>query len=264
MADDRSRTGGRYYGGGYGREQERNQGHYGSYERDYGNDDRRYGQDYGSEGNRGNRDYGQETYGEERYGGRHDRDYATTTGGYGAERYGRGYGGEARGGYRDQGLGRDFSASSRYYGQGSRNTDAGDVGYGAGYGTEAVGGSGTSRGGYGTYGSQGYGEHRGRGPKGYQRSDDRIREDVSDRLSDDDSVDASEIEVSVSNCEVTLTGTVESREQKRRAEDCVESVSGVKNVQNNLRIAAQQGASSGTQSGTTGTSRTGSIGSSDT
>jgi hypothetical protein len=45
--------------------------------------------------------------------------------------------------------------------------------------------------------------------------------------------------VKVSNCEVTLSGTVESREAKRRAEDCADSVSGVRNVQNNLRIQAQ-------------------------
>ena len=39
--------------------------------------------------------------------------------------------------------------------------------------------------------------HRGRGPKGYSRSDDRIREDVSDRLSDDHMIDASDIEIEV-------------------------------------------------------------------
>ena len=55
------------------------------------------------------------------------------------------------------------------------------------------------------------GIHRGRGPKGYTRSDDRIREDVNDRLSDDPFIDASEVEVSVSSCEVTLSGTVDSR-----------------------------------------------------
>jgi osmotically-inducible protein OsmY len=76
-------------------------------------------------------------------------------------------------------------------------------------------------------GDQGARHHRGRGPKGYIRSDDRIREDVNDRLTDDPHVDASEIEVSALNCEVTLTGTVVSREPKRRAEDCAESVSGV-------------------------------------
>ncbi len=79
-------------------------------------------------------------------------------------------------------------------------------------------------------------DHRGRGPKGYTRSDDRIREDVSDALSDDPSVDASDISVSVSGSEVTLTGTVSTRMAKRRAEDCADRVSGVKHVQNNLRV----------------------------
>lgn len=79
------------------------------------------------------------------------------------------------------------------------------------------------------------GGHRGKGPKGYTRSDDRIREDVNDGLSDDDGVDASDIEVSVQGGEVTLTGEVASRQEKRMAEDCVERVAGVAHVQNNLR-----------------------------
>ena len=77
---------------------------------------------------------------------------------------------------------------------------------------------------------------RGRGPKGYRRSDERIREDVNDRLSDDYYIDASDIEVSVANQEVTLTGTVNNRNDKRRAEDLAESVSGVSNVENRLRV----------------------------
>jgi osmotically-inducible protein OsmY len=81
------------------------------------------------------------------------------------------------------------------------------------------------------------GAHRGRGPKGYRRSDERIREDVSDRLTDDSWLDANGIEVAVSDADVTLTGSVRSREDKKRAEALAESVSGVDNVQNNLRIA---------------------------
>ncbi|MFB2595404.1 BON domain-containing protein [Paracoccus sp. p4-l81] len=84
----------------------------------------------------------------------------------------------------------------------------------------------------------GAGLHRGRGPKGYTRSDDRIAEDACDRLSDDDMLDASNIEVSVSLGEVTLDGHVEDRHAKRRAEDCIEAVSGVTHVQNNLRVRA--------------------------
>lgn len=77
---------------------------------------------------------------------------------------------------------------------------------------------------------------RGRGPKGYTRSDERIREEVCDRLSDDPFVDASEIEVAVSGGEVTLSGTAGNREERRRAEDCAERVSGVTHVQNNVRV----------------------------
>ena len=80
------------------------------------------------------------------------------------------------------------------------------------------------------------GANWGKGPKGYRRSDDRIREDVNDRLTEDRWLDASDIEVAVSECEVTLNGTVASRADKRRAEDCVERISGVKHVQNNLRV----------------------------
>jgi hypothetical protein len=80
------------------------------------------------------------------------------------------------------------------------------------------------------------GRHRGRGPKGYIRSDERIREDVSDRLTDDPIVDASDIEVLVVGAEVTLNGNVDSRTAKRRAEDCADDVTGVRHVQNNLRV----------------------------
>lgn len=77
---------------------------------------------------------------------------------------------------------------------------------------------------------------RGRGPKGYQRSDERISEEVHQRLTDDPWLDATEVNCSVSSGEVTLSGTVESREAKHRAERIVEDLSGVKHVQNNLRI----------------------------
>ncbi|HYH16593.1 MAG TPA: BON domain-containing protein [Flavisolibacter sp.] len=80
------------------------------------------------------------------------------------------------------------------------------------------------------------GAHRGKGPRGYQRSDERIREDVCDRLADDDMLDASEIEVQVNGSEVILTGTVLSREAKRHAEDLAESISGVRNVENRIRV----------------------------
>lgn len=80
--------------------------------------------------------------------------------------------------------------------------------------------------------------HRGRGPKGYTRSDERINDEVHHRLTDDSWLDASDIEVSVKDGEVTLSGHVEDRFAKHRAEHCVEDVLGVKHVQNNLRIQA--------------------------
>jgi hypothetical protein len=83
------------------------------------------------------------------------------------------------------------------------------------------------------------GPHRGRGPKNYIRSDERIREDVNDRLTDSPYVDASEIEVMVSKGEVTLSGMVSNRWEKRNAEDLAEAVSGVSYVQNNLRVQQQ-------------------------
>jgi hypothetical protein len=79
------------------------------------------------------------------------------------------------------------------------------------------------------------GEHRGKGPKGYKRSDERIREDVCDRLSYDDELDASEITVTVKDGEVTLEGTVTDRRAKHRAEDLAESAGGVRDVDNKLR-----------------------------
>jgi osmotically-inducible protein OsmY len=79
-------------------------------------------------------------------------------------------------------------------------------------------------------------DHRGRGPRNYTRSDARIAEDVNDRLTDDWSLDASDIEVEVEDREVTLSGKVASRADKRRAEDIADSVSGVTHVQNNLRV----------------------------
>jgi osmotically-inducible protein OsmY len=79
-----------------------------------------------------------------------------------------------------------------------------------------------------------------RGPKGYKRSDDRIREDVSDRLGDNEYLDCSEVEVSVSNGEVTLTGSVLSRQEKFLAEEIADDVTGVSDVHNQLRVKRAQ------------------------
>lgn len=217
------------------------------------------------------------------YYGHRDERYAAGNYGLGdrsaATRHGeRGYGGQDYGAseWRDEGMsyGGEFSAGS--YTQGDFGGDSDDRtirgSFGAGgYGRDLDYGR---RGalGHGGYGGMGgaetgssaynYGMHeryRGRGPRGYRRSDERIREDVCEMLTDDPYIDASDMEVHVKDCEVTLTGTVSSREEKRRAEDLAERISGVKDVHNTLRVMREpreedrQGASArGTQASQTG------------
>jgi osmotically-inducible protein OsmY len=83
-------------------------------------------------------------------------------------------------------------------------------------------------------------DHRGKGPQGYTRSKERILEDANERLMHDSALDASRITVTCEDNEITLNGTVDSRWAKRRAEDIVEDVSGVKHVQNNLRVETRE------------------------
>jgi hypothetical protein len=103
------------------------------------------------------------------------------------------------------------------------------------------------------------GQHRGKGPKNYTRSQERIKEDVSDKLSDDSFLDASDIDVEVNGNEVTLSGHVDSRYSKHRAEDIAEDVTGVAHVQNNLRVhettIQNTNADTNTNSGNTTTNR---------
>ncbi|PYS95117.1 MAG: osmotic sensory protein [Acidobacteria bacterium] len=103
----------------------------------------------------------------------------------------------------------------------------------------------------------GSGKFRGRGPKNYRRSDERIHEEINDRLTDNEWLDASDIDVSVNSGIVILTGTVDSRYAKRLAEDIADSVSGVINVQNNLLVENRQtGVTAGLTETTTDASRT--------
>ena len=84
--------------------------------------------------------------------------------------------------------------------------------------------------------------YRGMGPRGYVRSDERIREQVCEALTDHDAVDAREIEVEVKAGEVTLTGSVRERAMKRYAELAAESCRGVKDVHNRLRVKQDESA----------------------
>jgi hypothetical protein len=85
------------------------------------------------------------------------------------------------------------------------------------------------------------GAFAGRGPKGWQRSDERLRDDVSEALARHSEIDASDIEIEVSGSEITLKGTVPDRHTKRLAEEVAEEVFGVKDVQNQLRVQSSNG-----------------------
>jgi BON domain len=83
------------------------------------------------------------------------------------------------------------------------------------------------------------GRFAGRGPKNYKRSDERILEEVNERLTENPYLDATDIEVRISEGEVTLSGAVDDRRAKRLAEDIAESVFGVKDVHNELKPQRQ-------------------------
>ena len=77
----------------------------------------------------------------------------------------------------------------------------------------------------------------GKGPKSYRKSDERIHEEICELLSAHPEIDASNIEVSVKEGEVILSGTVESRPVKRLAEDICEDSFGVVHIHNQLKVA---------------------------
>jgi len=80
----------------------------------------------------------------------------------------------------------------------------------------------------------------GRGPKGYVRSDELIYNDACDSLYRCTDVDASNIEVQVKKGVIFLKGFVQSREQKKMAEYHVESLAGVSDVFNELRVTQEE------------------------
>lgn len=88
-------------------------------------------------------------------------------------------------------------------------------------------------------------------PKGYQRSDDRIREDVCERLAHESGLDVGHVEVNVKDGVVTLTGSVNDRRQKYRIEDVADDCFGVKDVDNQVRVQ-RQGESGGASQGAAG------------
>ncbi|MBB2919766.1 BON domain-containing protein [Cupriavidus alkaliphilus] len=102
------------------------------------------------------------------------------------------------------------------------------------------------------------------GPRGYQRSDDRIRDQICERLSYARGVDVSDVSVDVNEGVVSLTGTVRDRGQKYYIEDMADGTYGVKEVNNDIRVrrdsdrpgessgGARSAASSGSSPGSPG------------
>ncbi|HET7037479.1 MAG TPA: BON domain-containing protein [Thermomicrobiaceae bacterium] len=209
---------------------------------DYGGQDPRFG-DYYGEGYSG---YDANPY-LGYYGGYNTGTYAfpntaASAGGYGPQRfaypnvgspYGSGYYGTDEYGYPFYGTG--YGLPPR--GGANANPTPQYPGFGptTGYGRQM---SGYLRGGQGQGWQQG--PHAGKGPK---RSDSRIQDEVSQRLTQHGQLDASNIDVNASNGVVTLTGTVDSRQAKRTADQLADAVPGVQDVLNRLTI--QQGGQSG-------------------
>jgi osmotically-inducible protein OsmY len=77
------------------------------------------------------------------------------------------------------------------------------------------------------------------GPKGYQRSDERLKEDISERLMQAHEVDSSDVTVNVVSGKVTFDGTVPDRYMKHYIEDLADSCPGVQDIDNRIRVAGR-------------------------
>lgn len=79
-------------------------------------------------------------------------------------------------------------------------------------------------------------DHRGKGPRNWRRTDERIHEEVCEALSAHPMLDATDIEVRVDNADVILSGSVTDRWSKWEAEDVALKISGVSDVVNELFV----------------------------
>ncbi|MCQ9615786.1 BON domain-containing protein [Paenalcaligenes niemegkensis] len=72
-------------------------------------------------------------------------------------------------------------------------------------------------------------------PKGYQKSDERIEDEVCERLSRH-RLDVEDVSVNVKDAHVNLTGTVKNRQSKHQIEDIAADCFGVAEVSNQIRV----------------------------
>jgi osmotically-inducible protein OsmY len=96
------------------------------------------------------------------------------------------------------------------------------------------------------------GPYRGLAPKGYSRTDERIREDICDELTRRSDIDPSRLSVRVEDGDVTLEGAVRDLETRRLVDEVASCSVGVKQVHNELRV---EGAGNGSQARRNGTGR---------
>lgn len=126
------------------------------------------------------------------------------------------------------------------YGPGSFQSDRFDDRYNSYYGYGAPSAANTSKPNSFSWRSSSPKDlHFGKGPKDFPISDARILEEVSEILSAHPEIDASEVIVEVNKGVVTLSGAVESKHIKRLAEDIIESIRGVVEIQNDLEFKAK-------------------------
>lgn len=82
-------------------------------------------------------------------------------------------------------------------------------------------------------------DHRGRAPEGYRRSDQRLLEEISERVRDDPYVDGRSISLAVHEGIVRIDGEVEARWVKHHLEHIAARCFGVEDVDN--RVAVRRG-----------------------
>jgi len=92
------------------------------------------------------------------------------------------------------------------------------------------------------------GRFSGTTPKNFKRSDERIYDEICDRLSQGGHFDVSDVEIKVEDGEVTLEGSLDNRSDKHRIEMLADSVMGVKEITNQIKIKNTKGASSSSDS----------------
>lgn len=122
---------------------------------------------------------------------------------------------------------REYSGHARPRPSGEEPGDS--AGYARGYSRDHTPGWADDAG----YRGDGY---RGHGPRRAQPQDEDLLDTLCERLSGDPDIDASEIDVTVREGIVALSGTVPSRQARRDAEAIAESLRGVREVENHLRV----------------------------